>query len=142
MCEETLTSVILAFCSDKIYDQCNHEVKPFPEVPEVLADLQQQGYELAIASRTSEIEGANQLVKLFDWDKYFKYKEIYPGCKVNHFSKFCKASGYKHEEMLFFDDEQRNISDLSKKGVTCILVPGRGVTKDLVRKGLDKFSCA
>lgn len=123
-----------------IYDRRNQLVKPFPEVPEVLSDLHKQGFELAIASRTSEIQGANQLVKLLNWDKYFKYKEIYPGCKVKHFSKFCEASGYKHEDMLFFDDEQRNIRDLSEKGVTCILVPGDGVTKKLVQTGLHKFS--
>lgn len=118
----------------------NHEIKPYPEVTQVLADLHQQGYELAIASRTSEIQGANQLVKLLNWDKYFKYKEIYPGCKVNHFCKFCKASGFKHADMLFFDDENRNIRDLSAKGVTCILVPEDGVTKTLVNKGLEIFS--
>ncbi|KAJ1522914.1 hypothetical protein ONE63_002053 [Megalurothrips usitatus] len=124
----------------KIYDRQNRVIKPFPEVPGVLQDLHQQGYELAIASRTSEIQGANQLVKLFKWDKYFKYKEIYPGCKVKHFSKFCKDSGYKHEEMLFFDDEHRNIRDLTEKGVTCILVSGDGVTKNLVKTGLEKFA--
>lgn len=126
--------------SGKIYDKQNHEIKPYPEVSKVLSDLHSKGYELAIASRTSEIQGANQLVKLLDWDKYFKYKEIYPGCKVKHFSKFCQASGLKHEDMLFFDDETRNIRDLSEKGVTCILVPGEGVSAKLVDHGLEQFS--
>lgn len=101
--------------------------------------MQKNGYELAVASRTSEIEGALQLVKFLNWDKYFKYKEIFPSCKVNHFSKFCKASGYKHEDMLFFDDEHRNIKDLSEKGVTCIHVPSEGVTMKLVETGLKRF---
>ena len=38
-------------------------------------------------SRTGEINGAEQLLHLFDWNKYFTYKEIYPGSKVRHFAK-------------------------------------------------------
>lgn len=37
--------------------------------------------------RTSSIEEAKELVKLFKWEKYFSYSEIYPGCKLNHFKK-------------------------------------------------------
>ncbi|KAF2351849.1 HAD-superfamily phosphatase subfamily IIIC [Trinorchestia longiramus] len=70
-----------------VVDNSGRTVKHYPEVPEVLADLHSQGYELGVASRTSEIPGANQLIKLFGWDKYFSYKEIYPGCKITHFKK-------------------------------------------------------
>jgi hypothetical protein len=42
--------------------------------------------------RTDEIRGAKQLVDLFGWEKYFKYKEIYPGCKKTHFKKYVSAS--------------------------------------------------
>ena len=37
--------------------------------------------------RTGEIDGAEQLLHLWDWNKYFTYKEIYPGSKVTHFAK-------------------------------------------------------
>lgn len=53
----------------------------------MLEKLKQEGYQLGVASRTSEIRGANDLLKLFDWDKYFQYKEIYPGDKTTHFSR-------------------------------------------------------
>ncbi|PSN41720.1 Magnesium-dependent phosphatase 1 [Blattella germanica] len=73
--------------SGNVVDTTGSKIKYYPEVPSVLEKLQKDGYDLGIASRTSEIEGANQLLKLFDWDKYFKYKEIYPGRKVAHFSR-------------------------------------------------------
>jgi magnesium-dependent phosphatase 1 len=57
-------------------------------VPEVLEYLKNEGISVAAASRTSEIKGANQLLDLFGWNKYFKYKEIYPGCKLNHFKVY------------------------------------------------------
>ncbi|XP_044732035.1 magnesium-dependent phosphatase 1-like isoform X2 [Chrysoperla carnea] len=121
-----------------VKDSRDEKVKFYPEVPEVLKTLHQQGYILAVASRTPETAGANQLLKLFDWDKYFNYKEIYPGCKDKHFKQIQKNSGLQFSEMLFFDDEQRNIVDLSALGVTSILVDG-GVTKDVVLQGLNKY---
>lgn len=62
-------------------------MKHYPDSPEILKKLAEEGYEIGIASRTSEIKGANQLLSLFNWDKYIKYKEIYPGSKTQHFSK-------------------------------------------------------
>lgn len=41
--------------------------------------------------------------------------------------------------MLFFDDEHRNIRDLSKLKVTCILVEN-GMTLQLLHEGLQKYA--
>lgn len=41
--------------------------------------------------------------------------------------------------MIFFDDEQRNISDLTKVGVLSILVKD-GVTNNVIKKGLEEFA--
>ena len=41
--------------------------------------------------------------------------------------------------MIFFDDEERNIKDLTAAGVVSILVDDRGVTRKAVREGLLKF---
>ncbi|RZF46356.1 hypothetical protein LSTR_LSTR017361, partial [Laodelphax striatellus] len=69
-----------------ISDRHGQNIKPYPEVPKMLKHLHDNNYTLAVASRTGEIEGANSLLQLLDWDKYFKYKEIYPGDKTRHFS--------------------------------------------------------
>ncbi len=75
------------FFRSKVVDSRGKTINYFPEVPQVLEHIQSLGIPMAIASRTSEIDGANQLVRLFGWSKYFQHKEIYPGCKVQHFSK-------------------------------------------------------
>ena len=62
-------------------------MKYYEDVPEILQELKNEGYMLGVASRTSEIDGANKLLKLFNWDQYFDFKEIYPGCKRTHFSR-------------------------------------------------------
>lgn len=123
----------------RVVDARNHKVDQYPEVTAVLKELHAEGYSLAVASRTGETDGANQLLKLFDWDKYFTYKEIYPGSKVNHFARIKRDSGLEYNEMLFFDDEHRNKLDLDKIGVLMILVPD-GVTKDLIKEGMKEYA--
>ncbi|KAJ8667962.1 hypothetical protein QAD02_009625 [Eretmocerus hayati] len=128
-------------CSKKneVVDAHGQTIRHYKDSPEILKQLSEQGYEIGIASRTSEIKGANQLLELFGWNKYIKYKEIYPGTKTTHFSKIKKASGVGYEEMIFFDDEQRNITDLTKVGVLSILVKD-GVSHQVIQDALKKFS--
>ncbi|XP_033340947.2 magnesium-dependent phosphatase 1 [Megalopta genalis] len=121
-----------------VVDVHGQKIHYYKEVPDVLKKLSDEGYELGIASRTSEIAGANQLLKLFNWEKYFKYKEIYPGSKIKHFSVIQEASGTDYKDMIFFDDEHRNIVDVGKLGVTCIFV-GSGITHAVVENALKNF---
>lgn len=62
-------------------------MKHYPDVPEILKQLTDDGCKIGIASRTSEIRGAESLLQLYDWNKYISYKQIFPGCKVTHFVK-------------------------------------------------------
>lgn len=68
-------------------DSRKRKVKVYPEVPGILKQLKEEGYQLAAVSRTSETEGAYQLIGLLGWDKYFDYSEIYPGSKITHFKR-------------------------------------------------------
>lgn len=73
--------------SSQVLDQTGKEIKPFPEVPIVLDYLAERGVTIAAASRTTKPPGAHQLLDLFDWNRYFALKEIYPGCKTTHFKR-------------------------------------------------------
>lgn len=107
-------------------------MQPYPEVLEIMEHWSKK-VDIAIASRTSYPQGAESLLDLFGFNKYIKYKEIYPGCKNTHFLKLKKDSTYDFSNMLFFDDEMRNIRDLTKVGVESVLVDSEvGVTKKLI----------
>ncbi|XP_057658278.1 magnesium-dependent phosphatase 1-like [Diorhabda carinulata] len=125
--------------SGHIVDRNNTKIECYPEVPEVLNELHNEGYTLAVASRTSEIKGAKQLIQLFGWDKYFKYLEIFPGQKTKHFNNIKSQSGVQYNEMIFFDDESRNIVDVGGIGVTSILVTD-GVNRKIVEEGIRRFA--
>ena len=122
----------------EVVDSYGQMIRYYKEVPDVLKHLSENGYDLGAASRTSEIEGAKQLLSLFDWEKYFKYIEIYPGCKVTHFTKIQEASGVDFKDMMFFDDEHRNIVDISKLGVTCVHV-NNGISLTVVRNAMKHY---
>ena len=113
--------------------------KLYKDSREILGILFKANIPIAAASRTDNPPMAKNLLKLFDIEKYFSYKEIYPGSKVNHFKQFHKASRVAYKEMVFFDDEERNIQEISLLGVTCVHVD-RGISKKTFLEGLNIFS--
>ncbi|XP_069112624.1 magnesium-dependent phosphatase 1-like [Argopecten irradians] len=123
----------------KVEDRNRKHVTFYPEVPAMLQRLHQEGYKLGVASRTMTTKEAEDLITLFDWDKYFHYREIYPGCKINHFKRFQFDSGISFKDMLFFDDEYRNIKDVGSLGVICIHAEN-GMNEAALKEGLDEFA--
>ncbi|XP_011688886.1 PREDICTED: magnesium-dependent phosphatase 1-like isoform X2 [Wasmannia auropunctata] len=124
---------------NKVVDLYGHTIRHYSDVPDVLKQLSGEGYELGVASRTTQIKGAKQLIDLFGWKKYFKYVEIFPGSKVAHFSNIQKSSHVDYKDMMFFDDESRNIVEVGKLGVHAVLV-GDGVSRGVVQDALRSFS--
>lgn len=122
----------------KITDRHGRKVSPYPGVPAMLEKLKSQKFQMGLASRTDDPDAAKELVAALDWNKYFPYQEIYPGCKVTHFKKFAQRTGFSYKNMLFFDDEMRNITDVSKLGVICVHVKD-GMSQKVLDEGLRRF---
>ncbi len=124
----------------QIFDIHNKQMNCFPEVPQVLKDLSSKGFQIGVASRTEYPEGAHSLIKLFDWDSYFKHREIYPGSKLTHFHNFKTKIQLNYNQILFFDDEQRNVDDIQPLGVLTILIDREiGVTSNVVNDAIKQF---
>ncbi|XP_051948070.1 magnesium-dependent phosphatase 1-like [Xyrauchen texanus] len=125
--------------SGTVWDSRFAEVSIYRDTEKILSSLQSQGFKIGIASRTSEVEGAKQLLSLYNLNQYISFKEIYPGSKVKHFKSLKSDSGVPFSDMMFFDDEDRNILEVGKLGVHCVLVRD-AITCDLVNKALEEFS--
>lgn len=79
---------------------------------------------VAFASRTEEPAWAHEVINIFQvddegrcLDEYAHACEIYPTSKDKHFKALARKLNVGFEQMLFFDDERRNIFDVSRLGV-------------------------
>jgi len=122
--------------SGQIVAACRTEVRLYPEVPELLAGLAAAGHSLALASRTSAPEIARRLLDLFGIAGHFPHQQIYPGDKSAHFQALQRETGVSYADMIFFDDEPRNIESVARLGVAAHLVH-HGMTRELLETALN-----
>lgn len=122
----------------RVVDSDGSHVRLYNDVGTILDECDRAGVAIALASRTERPVWARELVELLGISERFEYAEIYPSSKIAHFEALREASGYDHSEMLFFDDEMRNIREVSELGVTSIHVTA-GMTSDLFDAGLTEF---
>ena len=120
----------------RIFDAEEREFKLYPEVDAILQQLQAQGTLLGVASRTSEPGWARWVLDMWNLRNQFHFEEIYPGSKVTHFEALHQKSEIPYEDILFFDDEQRNIDEVAPLGVSAYLVES-GVTRSSFDEGLE-----
>lgn len=106
----------------KLYDANGYHIRLYNDVPEILKNLNLKGRKIAIASRTETPSYAKQLMKLLNIAPFIHFEEIYPSSKIQHFNNIARNSGLDYSDMVFFDDEHRNIEEISRLGVECVLV--------------------
>ncbi len=118
-----------------VYDAEQRKIMLYPDVINILSYLKNKNIKIAIASRTEEPEWAKEILDLFDIRHLFDYEEIFPDRKTTHLKNISQKSGIRYEEMIFFDDEERNIEDVEKLGVKSILLKN-GISIDIVQENI------
>jgi magnesium-dependent phosphatase 1 len=125
----------------KVTDERGLDLKLYTDMPEILAHSKEQGARISIASRTHEPGWALDLLGLFGLVDYFEHPQIFPGEKRPHFHELHSITGITFENMLFFDDEPRNIEAVGSLGVCCVPVE-KGVDWSTYHAGIEQFSSA
>ncbi len=121
--------------ADRVVDRRGLDVRLYPDVMEIMEALDAAGIPMGLASRTGEPEWARELLELLGVAGRFGFEEIYPGAKPAHFDALRRDSGFDFGSMLFFDDESRNIRDVSALGVNCVEVHS-GISWEHLHRGL------
>lgn len=116
----------------RVLDRDGARVRLYQDVKGILDWCDAEGLDMALASRTYEPTTARRLLDLFEIRDRFAYEEIYPSSKDRHFKALEKQTGLAYEQMVFFDDEKRNIREVGQLGVTSVHVSD-GVTWDVFR---------
>ncbi|MGC8802514.1 MAG: magnesium-dependent phosphatase-1 [Bacteroidales bacterium] len=118
-----------------VKDAENRIIQLYPDVWDIIRMLKQQKRQIAIASRTEQPAWAKQILDLLELRSWVDYEEIFPDRKIFHLQHIHKQSGIPFNQMVFFDDEQRNIADVITLGVTTEWVQN-GINRELVEKYL------
>lgn len=119
-------------------DRYKRIVTLYEGVLECLDWCDHNGIKMALASRTEEPDWARQLLRMLGISQRFAFAEVFPSTKVVHFKNLQNNSKVILENMLFFDDEMRNIHEVGAMGVTAIYV-NSGLSLDLFEEGLTKW---
>lgn len=120
----------------KLLDQSGNWIRLYSDVKKILEELKKQNKIIVAASRTYEPEWAKELLQQLEIDSAFDLKEIYPGSKIQHFKRIQSHFQIPYSEMVFFDDEHRNIEEIAKLGVKSVFVAD-GITFQMVQKYFD-----
>lgn len=126
------------FRSGQVMEAKGRSVQLYSEVRQILDHCEQQNWKMALASRTEQPAWAGELTELLGIAHRFRYSEIYPSSKLAHFSELRKSSGFEFQQMLFFDDEIRNITKVRSLGVCCVHVP-QGLSHCIFKEALQQF---
>lgn len=124
---------------NRVLDRHNSHIQIYPFARTVFKWAAERDIPLALASRTEQPRWAIELLRLLELSRLFRWQQIFPDCKLRHFEALQRDSGIEFQHMLFFDDEQRNIRDVTTLGVTCVHVPN-GFDERIFIQGLDLHS--
>lgn len=129
--------------ADRAVDRAGSRIELFAGARSTLHALHALDVPVGIASRSPMPDDARHLLNTFGIEKYVVTEacmQIYPGSKKEHFRHMARSSRVPHSDMLFFDDEERNIREVSALGVTCVLVNrDAGFCVEAFMEGIDKF---
>jgi magnesium-dependent phosphatase 1 len=107
---------------DRLVDSTGRVIRLYENILPIFEKLRSVNAGIASASRTDEPAWAKKILELLGIYDCFDYHEIYPGSKLGHFKSLRSRSGIDYRNMIFFDDEYRDITEAEGLGVMSFCV--------------------
>lgn len=127
-----------------IVDQQNESYHAFREVPKILKTLKEhclaKDGHLVVASRSPASHLALKAIDIYGWTQYFSTFQIYPQIKSEHMHEIQKKLNLdSFEDVIFFDDQMKNIIATANLGISSFLVGTNGLDHEAISKALSEF---
>ncbi|MFC0875889.1 magnesium-dependent phosphatase-1 [Saccharicrinis sp. FJH2] len=119
--------------NNHIVDYYGSEIHLYKDVRIILEQLKNNNKIIAAASRTSAPEIARELLERFNIRHFFDIEEIYPTSKTQHLSEILDQTQKTTDDLVFFDDEIRNIYDVGNMGIKSVHIQN-GITMQHIKK--------
>lgn len=135
-----------------VIDHDSKKLRLFKDLPNILLSLHKAQIPIVICSRSSVPNWCQEVIAkcpidpksqpdLMLVDIIHSASVIRPGLKkVKHLKEIRAALDVPFNQLLFFDDDERNCADGRRLGVRCVKVDRTGVTTDRFVEGLRLFS--
>lgn len=123
-----------------IVDPTGRLFRLYPDIPELLDNLERRWFKLAAISQSTNAERVETLLEKFDISHYFSTWEIIPGPKTLHVKRLHEQTNVPYEEMLFIDYDTADIPALKDLNVTCYLLQDQeGLTLEEMEEAFLDF---
>ena len=149
--DNTLWTPELYQLNQKKIPRAKKDINLFADVPTIFqmtlaADFSDNPPKLAVASRAQNEDWALQLLQDFRiskkgktlYDIFHPHVEIRPGTKKQHFQALREVTGVPYKNMIFFDDWEVNLEEVSQLGVLGCRCP-TGLSLDIFQRGLRYY---
>ncbi|XP_046674177.1 magnesium-dependent phosphatase 1-like [Homalodisca vitripennis] len=124
----------------QIKDRVGRLFNMFPEVPDILEDLDSHWYKLGGLSDNSDIRRIEAVTDLFDVDQYFNAFESKPGNKTEQMQRLSERAKVPLENILYYDTNRIDLDDMKEMNVTTVLLdPDGGLTYAHLEQGFKVF---
>lgn len=127
-------------------DDMGQRYRPYKDVTKILRTLKERclgndGH-IAIASRSTAKSIAMEVIEIFGWTEFISSFQIYHVSKEKHMQKIKEELQFESfNEVLFFDDDERNVKPAVELGVLPFLVNQvNGLDMNAICDGLSYFN--
>lgn len=151
-CFEKTLGPYISLSIDEIYQPdkilCVDRKTKLPRIMELYSDVrdillwaQEQGIRLSVCSRILSYDIARDILEKFGlWD-LFEFPQIYDARKSHHFRNLVGCTGLAYSDMLFFDDEIKNIEITKNMGiVSCLVDKSIGLDVNIFLNALTDYA--
>lgn len=123
-----------------IYSSLNNSL--YPDTIKIIEELKNKHYKVGLLSnlRLMDFNRYKEQLEQLNFDYMFlsyKMKCIKPNNAI--YEKVINTTGIKPQNIIFFDDNKKNVQGALKCGITAYLVTGDTI-KEFIKNNFDKFT--